>query len=429
MSIKTTSTARSVVRPLADDELLAFVTLAANAYPAWKLHSLEDRQKLAERFATRSDEHDRIYGLFREGALLGGMRLIDYEMNVRGASVATGGVGMVAVDLLHKKEKVARDLIRFYLDRCRAQGMPMAALYPFRPDFYKQMGFGYGTRVSQYVFLPAALPDRGSRKHLRVLAPADAEAMAACYARIQARTHGLMAKPASDMERMLSHPETRVVGVASGDGGIAGYLAFGFENDPGGNFIKNNLHVRELVYETPEALSELLAFLRTQADQIHRIVVETQDESFYYLLSDPRDESGRMIPSVAHQTNVEAVSLMYRVVDLRALVALLADAHFGAGDCRVRLAVRDSFVPANDGPLAVEFHDGRIRLAEGDAEAGNADVQLALDVAELSSLLMGAVDLERLVDYGLATLSDHRYLDTLTRIFATLRRPVCLTAF
>jgi predicted acetyltransferase len=423
MTAKTT-TATSTVRPLADDELLAFVTIAANAYPAFKLHTPEERQKLAERMGARSGPHDRYYGLFRDGALLGGMRLIDYQMNVRGASVPTGGVGMVAVDLLHKKEKVARDLMRFYLDRCRNAGMSMAVLYPFRPDFYQQMGFGYGTRVSQYAFLPAALPARGGKEHVRMLTKDDAEALAACYARIQARTHGLMVKPASDMERMLAGGETRVVGVER-DGRIGGYLAFGFDNDPGGNFIKNNLHIHELVYETPDALAELFAFLRTQADQIHRIVIETQDETFYYLLSDPRDESARMIPSVAHQTNVEAVSLMYRVVDLRALVAGLGDARFGDGTCRVRLAVRDSFVRENDGSFTLSFADGRVRLAE----ASDADVQLALGISELSSLLMGAVALDRLTEYGLATLSDPGYLETLTRIFAVPRRPICLTAF
>jgi predicted acetyltransferase len=414
----------STVRPLADDELLAVVSLAANAYPAWKLHSHEDRQRLAERFATRSGPTDRIYGLFREAALLGGMRLIDYQMNVRGVTIPTGGVGMVAVDLLHKKEKVAFELIRFYLDRCREQGMPMAALYPFRVDFYKQMGFGLGTKVSQYSFPPATLPNRGTKEHVRMLAADDAEAVCVCYSRTQARTHGLMVKGATDMERLLASPETRVVGVVH-DRQVTGYLAFGFDPDPGGNFIKNNLHVRELVYETREALADLLTFLYSQADQVPRIVLETQDESFHYLLHDPRDESGRLIPSVYHQSNTEGAGLMYRVVDLRAIFDALPGARFGADTVRLKLIVRDSFLAENDGSLVVHFAEGRPRVAEG----GDYDVELALDVSEFSPLLMGAVDLERLYMYGLAELSDLSYLDALTRVFAVPRKPICMTGF
>jgi predicted acetyltransferase len=414
----------STIRPLADDELLAFVTLAANAYPAWKMHSPEDRQRFAERLAARSGPTDRIYGPFHDGTLLGGMRLVDFQMNVRGASIPTGGVGMVAVDLLHKKEKVAFGLIRYYLDRCRSEGMPMAALYPFRPDFYKQMGFGIGTKVNQYSFPPAMLPNRGAKERVRMLTSDDAEGLHACYARVQADTHGLTVKTATDMERLLANAETRVVGTVH-DGRVAGYLAFGFDPDPGGNFIKNNLHVKELVYETREALADLLTFLHTQADQVPRVVLETQDESFHYLLRDPRDESGRMIPFVAHQSNVQAVGLMYRVVSLRAIFEALADAHFGADSCRVKLTVRDSFLPENDGSVVVRFAEGSPSVVEG----GEYEVELAIDVSEFSPLLMGSVDLERLYMYGLAEVSDPSYLETLTRIFAVPRKPICMTGF
>jgi len=39
------------------------------------------------------------------------------------------------------------------------------------------------------------------------------------------------------MERLLASAETRVVGVVH-DRQVTGYLAFGFDPDPGGNFIR-----------------------------------------------------------------------------------------------------------------------------------------------------------------------------------------------
>jgi len=183
--------------------------------------------------------------------------------------------------------------------------------------------------------------------------------------------------------------------------------------------------MRELVYETREALADLLTFLYSQADQVPRIVLETQDESFHYLLHDPRDESGRMIPFVAHQIGVQAVGLMHRVVNLRSLFALLADAQFGADSVRLKLTLRDGFLPENDGSLVVHFAEGQPHVVEG----GDYAVELALDVSEFSPLLMGAVDLERLYMYGLAELSDPSYLDALTRIFAVPRKPICMTGF
>lgn len=416
------------IRPLATEEMIAFVRILANAYPEMKVTTEEERQRMAERLTTRRRPGDAIYGLFRDDLLLGGMRLIDYQMNVRGTTVATGGVGMVAVDLLHKKEKVARDLIAFYLQRCRANGMPMAALYPFRIDFYKQMGFGLGAKVSQYSFPPATLLPHGSKERVRMLGPEDTAALMACYGRVQRQTHGLMVKSELDMERMLTAPDARVVGVDR-DGQLGGYLSFGFDPDPittNANFILNKLHVRELVYETPEALGDMAAFLRAQADQVHRVVIETQDESFAHLLGDPRDESNRLLPSVNHQTNVSGLGLMYRVLDVAALFAALADTDFGGQTLRLKVAVRDSFLPQNDGILVVHFAEGRPRVVDRDAEH---DVVLTVDVSDFSSVLMGVVSVERLYMYGQATVSDTGYLDALCRLFAVSRPPVCLTHF
>ena len=84
----------------------------------------------------------------------------------------------------------------------------------------------------------------------------------------------------------------------------------------GEDFIRNDIHVRELVYETPAALSELLTFLHTQADQIRTIILETQDEFFHHLLLDPRNDSASLIPSVFHESNIQGVGIMVRVVDV-----------------------------------------------------------------------------------------------------------------
>lgn len=408
------------------EEMIAFVRIAADAYPAMKINTEEECQRMAERLATRSRPGDAIFGLFRDNQLLGGMRLIDYHMNVRGTTIATGGVGMVAVDLLHKKEKVARDLIHFYLNRSRSQGMPMAVLYPFRIDFYKRMGFGLGAKMNQYSFPPSTLLPAGSKEHVRMLGGEDKAALTACYGRVQRKTHGLMVKSDLDMERLLAAPEARTVGVEH-DGQLAGYLSFAFDLDPtNNNFIRNNLHVRELVFETPEALGDLAAFVRAQADQIHRVVIETQDASFAHLLGDPRDESNRMLPSVNHQTNVAGLGLMYRVLDIGALFTALAQTDFGGQTLRLQLVVRDDFVPENDGAAVVHFAEGRPRVAEGDA---GHDVTVTMGVSELSSVLMGVVSVEQLYMYGQAQVSDTGYLDTLSRLFAVPRPPMCLTHF
>ena len=116
---------------------------------------------------------------------------------------------------------------------------------------------------------------------------------------------------------------------------------------------------------------------------------------------------------------------MYRVIDVPGIFADLQGHDFNGQSCRLKLTVRDSFLPENAGSTLLHFEQGQVTLPE----SGGHEVELALNVAELSSLLMGVVDLRSLHTYGLAELSDTAQLETLNRLFAVERKPVCLTAF
>src|SRR5262249_53168272 len=151
----------------------------------------------------------------------------------------------------------------------RSRGATMAILHPFRLDFYRRMGFGYGTKLNQYRFKPASLPGHGARECVRALGPADTDALIACYDRVHERTNGLIRKRRADVVARLGAHSSRTVGYEEG-GVLRAYLRFAFR--PGHTVLVNDLEVRELIHETPEALAGLLAFLRSQADQFAAIV-------------------------------------------------------------------------------------------------------------------------------------------------------------
>lgn len=414
------------IRRLIEGDFDDYMAIVANAYPAWGLAAEEARQSLKERLlrSHNDDPTSNYYGLFREERLLGGMRLLDFRMNMLGCPIDAAGLGLVAVDLLHKKEKVARDMVRWFLQYCRERGATIASLYPFRPDFYKQMGFGYGPPMHRYRVRPAALPRGPAKARLRSLTADDKPALADCYHRVQERTHGLNTKTEWELDALFRSAETRVVGCMDGDT-VRAYAAFTFKKVSEDNFIKHEMYVRELVYETREALSELLTFLHTQADQVSRIVFTTQDEHFHHLLSDPLDGSDVIMTPLAHQIGTVGLGIMYRVTDVQGLFEALAERDFGGQTCRLRLVVRDSFLPENDGSTVVGFREGRAQVAAGDA----VDVEVSLDVAEFSSLVMGAVPFKVLYRYGLADISDAGWLETVNRIFAVETKPMCLTDF
>jgi predicted acetyltransferase len=413
------------IRELFLDELDASIAITANAYPGMELSNRANRIRFRERLnQLELDPTVHSYGLFEDEQLRGVMRWYDFTMNYFGAQVLVGGIGGVAVDLLHKKEKVAADMVRGFLRHYKDAGSSLVALYPFRPDFYRRMGFGHGSPMYHYRFSPASLPKGSSKSGLVFLDSDDSERLQSCYERYQLRMHGTMVRQPDYWERILNEPSIQVVGVAR-DQDLSGYLIFTFEDGQHDSFLSHSIHIRELNYDTAEDLRQLLTFLQTQADQSEMISYNTQDDSFFYNLIDPRFDPGAMLPViVAHNSSIQGLGIMYRVLDVARLFVALEDHDFSGVSCRLKVDLRDSFFPENAGATIVEFINGQVRLAPD----VTPEVVLSLDVADFSSLAVGAIGLRKLVEYGLGELSDETYLDCLEKLFSG-PKPVCLTQF
>jgi predicted acetyltransferase len=427
----------------------ALARLDADAYPILEITSAEELATMAERIRAGAQAGVPVVRdvvAERGGALAGAMRLFDYTMNVRGTDALAGGVGSVAVDLAHKRQGVARALIRWYLDHYRERGAPFAILHPFRLDFYRKLGFGYGTPMHRYRFAPAAL--RANEPHLmggahgtarsfsaRALGPADVDAVLACTERVRPHVNGLIAKHRHGMERALVDAKLRYVGVEDA-GVLRGYMQTTVEVDMERRN-RDALIVRDVHAEGDAAFAALLAYLRAQRDQFARIVIESQDESLYLATADPRDGSDVAVaPPAAHRVAETGLGIMYRVLDVERAFAHLpaADAPF-----TLRLDVEDPFYPATHGTWAFRFGPhGAPRPVDGGAphdaaayDGGGAmpDATLRIGIADLSSLVVGSLDLPALVRHRLATLEPASALPRVARAFAVDQRPVCNTRF
>ncbi|MEZ4593370.1 MAG: GNAT family N-acetyltransferase [Chloroflexota bacterium] len=414
------------IRPLQTEaEWDAYTTISINAYPGIRATDEAARRRFKERGQEmNTDPIITVYGLFEAGEMRGSMRLYDFTMRLHGTDLLVGGLGGVGVDLLHKKERIAYDLVQWFQRHYQQKGAAMTVLYPFRPDFYKQMGYGYGRKLNQYHIPPASLPN-GNRQNVTFLDASHQQAFNDCYERVRQASNGLMIQPESTVKALFSPDSTlKKVGYWA-DGQLQGYLLFSFEPVPNGNFLRNNIVIRTLLYENSAALRGLLAFLRAQADQIEAVVLNTQDEDFHLLLHDPRNGSHNLMPGIYHESNVQGLGMMYRVIDVPRLFDLLAGHNFGGQTVTVQLNLRDSFWPECAGAWVLVAENGRITLNP----AAKPDVEIGLDVAEFSSLLIGATTFRQLLAYGLADISDPAYTDAVQQMFYTPNKPICHTAF
>lgn len=409
------------IRELQENEYPEMIRIASEAYTASGRFSAEAQAKGVEKMKEKlTDANISAWGLFEAGDLRGAMLLYAYQMRLWSGETAVGGIGDVAVDLRHKKEHIAYDLLQFFLHWCKENDKPIAALYAFRPDFYKKMGFAFGTKMNRYTIAPAALP-RGKKDNITFLTEVDEPAIRACYLRYRAQTQGLFLRLDRDYTRLFENDNGHIVGHWQ-DGELTGYMIYRFKRNSEATFLSNNIEVFELVYETAVSLQQMLAFLHSQADQIERVVLDTQDDQFHHLLSDPRNGDIEMIGGLGHQTNAQGVSIMYRITDLALLFDSLSDRDFNGGSCRLRLVVEDSFL-ADSGTL-LWFENGRLIQPT----TTEHDVELRLTIADLAAIVMSIVPFATMHGYGLAQLSDDTYAPLLDRLFAG-KRPLCMTLF
>lgn len=413
----------TLVKPMPQEDLDSFVAIVSNAYPAVPISSPEEKERFKNYMIGTYDDPEReLYGCYRDGQLLGGMVFYNFQINLFSSMQPASGVGLVAVDLLHKKERVAKVMLEYFLAHYYERDYPLTMLYPFRPDFYKKMGFGYGTKVNQYRFSPASLPRGQSKANVRFLTAEDKVAVIACYNRIAERTHGMTYQPAFRWKGLFEQGGGRLVGYEQ-NGRIEGFLPYSFEK--GSNFLDNDMIINEMYYENREALSEMLTFLHSQLDQVKQIVMSSFDDTFQHLLFDPTNGSGNMIQPISHESNAQAVGLMHRVINMPGIFEAMAERDFGGQSCKLKINLQDTFFPQQTGSTIVHFENGRATvMLDGDYE-----VEMNIDVSEFSSLLMGAIPFRKLYEYNLVDLSDTAYLNLLHRLFFVETKPICTTRF
>ena len=414
------------IRPVTLADFEEIVRIIGRAYPGSELLTEANRPAFAQRVkdTIENDPHASFHGCYRDDKLIGIMKWFDFSMNVHGARMLTGGIGSVAVDLLYKKEKVAKQMLQSFLYTYRERGISLVSLYPFRVDFYKRMGFGIGTKIHQYKIKPSSLPYR-AKGSISYLGLADLEEILACYNRIARKIHGMIARSERQIKLFLEQPQRIVVGSRDSEGVLTGCIAFRFQRAHEENRMHNNIAVEEFIYETREAFAQLLSFLHSQADQIQRILLSTQDEHLQHLLSDPGNGTDRLLPGIYHESNTSGVGLMYRIINVPLFFHQLSRQHFGTETCLVRFTVRDSFLPENEGSWLIQFREGLPQVVE----SGQAEVEAVMDISDFSSLAMGVVGFDKLYLYGLAEVDDETKLPLLQRLFAGLSKPICTTTF
>lgn len=407
------------IRLLNSDEIRNYIEIAANAFPILNIKSDEDIERHCRRILRSAETgfSAGAYGCFRDGSLAGGMQLYDLTMSVFGQPTLFGGLGFVAVDLLRKKEKIAKSMVSYFLEHYDAKGAFLVGLYAFRPDFYKKMGFGFGPKAKQYRLSPAMLPKGSTKTAVRLLKKDEKHLLLEYNGASMMKRHGCVRFSEFDVERFFETGD-KLAGVMR-DGRLTGYLRFSIEQAQLNKYV---LHVSDFVYDDREAFAQLICFLNSQADQFEKVLIDTGDEYFHHLCDNPSNGESHIF--LHHQTNVEELGIMYRVINVRRFFENLKDHNFGGVTTCVRFNIADSFYNKNNGSVTVSFKNGRASPVDAPHQ-----FEVDMDISEFSSMALGIVPFSSLYLYSRAKISDEKHLNVMDRLFYTGEKPICHVRF
>ncbi len=310
----------------------------------------------------------------------GALRGLSLSLELFGRTVPTLGVAAVAVAPHARRRGLGSSMCRAVLEIGRARGDLLAALYPFRTDFYLRLGFGLAGELHRYRFPPEALPpSEGAGRVLRLDDPEDdgelpPEALLPrIHARLLPRGHGLAARTPRRWQALLREAPLafgilrkgvgpgELPGPGSPDDGaelFSGYLLGAVRKMRGGQ--GHGFHVEELLAEDRESYSAALGWMAAQRDAWRMIEYDAlPGERFHELLDHPRLPGSRNQRTLWFPSANILRGPMVRILHPGALLGRLG------ADPGTRLSLQDTELTENTGTWEVppEGGDGR-RVSE-----------------------------------------------------------------
>jgi Predicted acetyltransferase involved in intracellular survival and related acetyltransferases len=292
------------------------------------------------------------------------------------------------------------ELLEASLREYRERDWPIAALRPFKHDFYARYGWATGCRYRTATVDPAALSVARSATagEFQRVEPGEYATLEPAYAAWLDGVN-LATRRSADWwrDRVFQGYDTeRFCYAWLHDGEPRGYLLYRIQDGDDGRC----LVVDEMADTDHEAYLNLLRFCHNHASQVSTIELYGYDHD-------------RLLDVVTDRDAIEVevtAGKMVRIVDVPA--ALEAVPYPDVEDATLTIAVDDPHAPWNDATFAIEVAEGAATVTPTDA-----DPDANVDIGTLSQLLVGYCSAERARRTGGLDVRSADAIDALAELF------------
>ena len=205
-------------------------------------------------------------------------------------------------------------------------------------DFYRNMGYGYGSNVEEYRIPSLSLPKWEGPRLIRFLGPEDTEKMLECQKAFAGIYHGMVVKFEDEIRAMHADTRSKRIGCFA-DGMLKGYAVYDLVSESPVNYTLNSIDIKELFIWTATVSVRSWLFQGNRRILPQIVTLRTGEEDFYHILPSAQDISGNYIDFGFLQTNVGAVGTMYKIVDPSAFVRATSHRQFPAAELTAALII------------------------------------------------------------------------------------------
>lgn len=404
-----------------------YTEIAYDAYPSFKdldSEALKSYKADVKKYMLE-DDSVTFYGMFDNDKMVAVMRLFDFETNLFGKILKTSGIGFLGVALDYKKKKAARDMLKFYEKTYRDIGVPIGSLLPFRPDFYRRMGYGFGSKISKYVIPASRFPACYDEVDIRKVNKSEYYLLDELHDSVVESTHGMNRKLFYEKKSMQKELYNKVFALYE-DGKPKGYINLEFRNGKDDNYTINNMYIHELIYDSPSTFKRLLGFIKKQEEQVTYVIIPTCNDDLYHVFNDPRNNTLNYIPFGYLESNTQGVGMMYKIFDIAEVFRTCNHRDYNGVDALVKIEIEDGFVENSVKEIVVRFINGRAIIVD---DIDSVDLCIKTDIASFSSMFMGVVLPGSLYRMGMLEISDSDMIPLLDRAFNYHQKPQTNTDF
>jgi predicted acetyltransferase len=386
------------------DDVTAVADLLFHSFPGSR--SREERARAIAESPFGGVDSLRV--LERGGVLLASMNAYAMNQWVHGAKLPVLGVASVAVAPEQRRKGLARDLMRHVLREGLSRGDVASLLYPFRPSFYRNLGYALTGTMHEFEVRPDSLPLFAERERIRRATLVDVPAMSACYRAFAEATTGQLERTDAQIARLANPAGGAAFVFESEERKIEGFLVmrYGF-----GEVNAGRAEVLERVWTTQQAYRGILGFLGSMGDQWSELVLRTHPhERLENLLADPRPTGFHHVEQSWFPVSRRLKGTMFRLLNV---AEALRRRRYGPGTVSFAVSVEDTILEENSGVFKVKVEGGKAEVREG-----AAGEDLRVGVSTLSSMFLGEMPPSRAASIGELTVATPEILPLLDLAFS-----------